>query len=65
MEGESVERTEWIGSRDNLVRETHDIDGEVQPLGQRFSNGLRYPGDVDGPANEVIQCRCTSAPVMR
>ncbi|KAF0176440.1 MAG: HK97 family phage portal protein [Limisphaerales bacterium] len=29
------------------------------PLDQPFSNGLMYPGDETGPAEEVINCRCT------
>jgi hypothetical protein len=29
------------------------------PLDEAFSNGLMYPGDENGPPEEVINCRCT------
>lgn len=64
MRGEGIEKQEWISSRDPIVRDSHAIDGEVQALGSSFSNGLKYPGDVDGPPGETINCRCTSAPVL-
>jgi HK97 family phage portal protein len=52
---------EWISSRDDRVRDSHQaIDGEKQPLEQRFSNGLMQPGDPDGDPGEVISCRCVS-----
>jgi uncharacterized protein with gpF-like domain len=49
---------EWIDSRDSDVREEHQIDGETQMFGDPFSNGLAYPGDPDGDAGNVINCRC-------
>lgn len=54
----------WLTAGDEAVRETHiQIDGEQRLLGERFSNGLLYPGD-DGPAAEAINCRCTVEPVV-
>lgn len=54
---------EWIDSADDRVRDSHGeengVGGERQPLTGKFSNGLTYPGDLDGEAKEVIQCRCT------
>lgn len=58
-----VEQVEWVSSRDEKVRETHQIDGEVTGTGDTFSNGLEFPGDPDGAPEEVINCRCTVAPV--
>lgn len=34
------------------------MDGETVPIDGRFSNGLRYPCDPEGPAAETIKCRC-------
>lgn len=51
---------EWIDSGDKRVRDSHEkISGERVGLYQKFSNGLEYPGDMRGPAKEVIKCRCT------
>jgi len=56
---------EWLSSRDDRVRDgtesdaDHDIiDGERVAINERYSNGLMYPGDPSGPAEEVINCRC-------
>ena len=55
-----VETRIWISTRDNLTRDSHRaIDGETAPLDGRYSNGLRWPGDYMGPAEEIINCRCT------
>jgi HK97 family phage portal protein len=59
-----VEKVEWISSRDSLVRDTHQIDGEQVNLGMDFSNGLKFPGDPAGEASNVINCRCTVGPIV-
>lgn len=44
-------------------REWHeDMDGEVVPKDEPFSNGLMYPGDPDGDPEEVINCGCDMVP---
>lgn len=59
-----IKRHEWLSAQDERVRDTHRIDGETRPIGERFSNGLLYPNDPGGPAEEVINCRCLSLPVF-
>jgi uncharacterized protein with gpF-like domain len=52
----------WIAVEDKRTRLAHThygVDGEVRDLNEAFSNGLQFPGDPDGPANQVINCRCT------
>lgn len=50
----------WLSADDARVRFSHrKVDGEVVTHGERFSNGLRYPGDPEGSAEEVVNCRCT------
>ena len=34
------------------------MEGETVPIEAKFSNGLRYPCDPEGPAEETIKCRC-------
>jgi uncharacterized protein with gpF-like domain len=61
-----VEEKEWLSARDTHVRDSHiSIDGEIVKMIDRFSNGLRYPGDPEGPAGEIINCRCIELPVIR
>ncbi|MBN1253983.1 MAG: phage portal protein [Deltaproteobacteria bacterium] len=49
----------WITARDEHVRGSHAAqDGETVPVGEKFSNGLRFPGDPQGTAKEIINCRC-------
>lgn len=60
----------WVSARDERVRGTHDVreHPELQnmiPLEQSFIVGgspLLFPGDPNGPAGEIINCRCTMAP---
>jgi len=56
------ERHSWLSARDDSVRELHQIDGEIVKIDEYFSNGLRYPNDIDGAAENVIRCRCTVLP---
>lgn len=34
------------------------LDGETVPFGEPFSNGLQYPGDPTGDADETAHCTC-------
>lgn len=50
---------QWDASLDKRTRDSHrDVDGEIRELDEPFSNGLKYPGDPSGRAEEVINCRC-------
>lgn len=57
---------EWMATLDHHTRDSHRrLDGERVPVQRsgrevrKFSNGLRYPADPEGPAKEVYNCRCT------
>jgi hypothetical protein len=48
------------------MRDWHEeMEGETAYVDEPFSNGLMYPGDPDGPPEEVINCACTMTPVIR
>lgn len=52
---------QWDAALDGKTRESHRmVDGEIRELDEKFSNGLMYPGDPNGGAAEVINCRCAS-----
>jgi len=55
----------WITSLDGLEREGHaEADGQTVELNDSFIvNGerLQYPGDPNGSASNVINCRCVEA----
>ena len=51
----------WDASLDGRTRDSHrQVDGEIKELDEKFSNGLMFPGDPNGGAAEVVNCRCTS-----
>ena len=48
---------EWLATLDGRTRSSHRaLDGERIQLGEKFSNGLRWPGDPQGPAGEIWNC---------
>lgn len=50
---------QWNAALDARTRDSHaQIDGEIRELDEKFSNGLMFPGDPSGRAEEVINCRC-------
>lgn len=67
-----VDYKQWITAEDDRVRgnETDDeydhvaLHGEVVEIDEPFSNGLMHPGDENGDAGQVINCRCTTRPYI-
>ena len=67
-----VEYTQWITAGDDLVRGNDprdeadhvSMDGEITRTGEPFSNGLIYPGDMNGDISEWINCRCDYRPFV-
>lgn len=54
-----VSGKEWIAVVDGRTRHSHRrLDGEVVGMDEKFSNGLRFPGDPQGKPSEVYNCRC-------
>lgn len=52
---------QWDAALDGRTRDSHrQVDGEIKELDEKFSNGLMFPGDPNGGAAEVVNCRCTS-----
>lgn len=47
------------------TRDSHAaLNGTVKPMGEPFSETLRYPGDPQAPAKEVVNCHCVLAPMV-
>lgn len=65
MQEAGVEGIEWLAARGEECP-THPpntgVDGEVVALGEKFSNGCRFPQDPDGPKDQVRGCFCSCLP---
>lgn len=52
---------QWDAALDSRTRPSHArVDGEIREEDEKFSNGLKFPGDPAGRAEEVINCRCVA-----
>lgn len=50
---------QWDSTLDGRTRTSHaSVDGEIRELDEKFSNGMLMPGDPNGKAEEIINCRC-------
>lgn len=60
-----VAAAQWIATRDSRTRHSHAaVDGVIVPTGGTWNVGgheMAYPGDPNGPASEVVNCRCAVA----
>ena len=60
--GDEFEKV-WLATTDSRTRPSHaEADGQRVPVTEPFMVGgfaLDFPGDPNGPPQEVIQCRCT------
>lgn len=50
----------WATCEDERVRQSHVACGKqgAIPIGEKFVNGLRYPGETGAPPSETCNCRC-------
>jgi hypothetical protein len=62
LAGTTTEKV-WLATIDRRTRRTHyKADGQRVALDAKFTVGnaqMDHPGDPNGPADEVVSCRCT------
>lgn len=71
-EDAGIEYEQWWTGDDERVRgnDPHDeadhvkMHGQIVKTGDRFSNGLMFPGDRDGDIKQWINCRCRVLPFI-
>ena len=57
---------EWVSTNDSRTRHSHAaLDGAIVDQDKKFGNGLMYPGDPSGRPEEVWNCRCSVAAVVK
>ena len=57
---------EWIATNDGRTRHSHArLDGAIVDQDKKFDNDLMYPGDPSGRPEEVWNCRCSVAAVVK
>lgn len=58
-------KQQWVATLDGRTRDSHrELDGEIIKVGEKFSNGCRFPGDPEGAARETYNCRCALVAVV-
>jgi hypothetical protein len=64
-----IKAKEWLTAIDGRERPAHAAaNGQVRATDEAFEVGgepLQYPGDKNASAGNVINCRCTTLPVLR
>lgn len=63
---EEIEKWRWLTAGDELVRETHVLEGEGEPVkvGEPFPvTGMIMPLDSSGAASDIVNCRCVPVAV--
>ena len=68
IQSEVVLEQEWITTLDGREREWHDtLNGQSTRLNEYFVNEkgkLKFPRDPSASADNVIQCRCSTIPIV-
>jgi hypothetical protein len=69
-----VEGASWLSQRDGRVSEGHfEADGQRRALGQPYEvrrtldkpkEEMMHPGDPEGRASNVVNCRCSRRPLL-
>lgn len=63
-----IAKIEWIATQDENTRDAHsEADGDTINVGERFVVGgefMKHPGDPAASAGNIVNCRCTTAPVI-
>jgi len=58
----------WITTLDGKERQTHfEAHGQLRAIDEAFDVGdstLMWPGDPDGPPEEICNCRCATQPIV-
>ncbi|SPT53792.1 phage portal protein, HK97 family [Actinomyces bovis] len=54
----------WTVTSGNPRASHAQLDGETVPVDGVFSNGMAWPGDPVGGADEVAECRCTITTII-
>lgn len=70
MKQAGVREIQWITNLDGNERPDHqEMHGTTTRIGEPFvlpdGSQLRFPADPEGPPEQIINCRCTTAPVRR
>jgi hypothetical protein len=60
---------EWLPTIDNDTRADHlEMVDKTVKVGESFTVGgesMQYPGDPNGGAGQVCNCRCTILPIIK
>ena len=58
LQGRVISKT-WVTNSTNPRDSHYAMNGETVGIMDRFSNGLRWPGDYEGSPEETVHCECS------